>query len=160
MRGGRCVVDNDGRVQRMVAVGAAKVSATKQGACVLIKAVAAGVEAVDVLVALRGRHGRAPDQRQHPRERCRVTLATNGRVTDAAGLSERGGLTLITHAKSFPKVLTPSHRNHPFFITLPFEVVATRGQSQHSGQSPPWLLFSPEVVTRCAIPGAPLHHFV
>ena len=96
------MVDNDGRVQRMVAVGAAKVSATKQGACVLIKAVAAGVEAVDVLVALRGRHGRAPDQRQHPRERCRVTLATNGRVTDAAGLSERGGLTLITHAKSFP----------------------------------------------------------
>ena len=97
------MVDNHGRVQRMVAVGAAKVSATKQGACVLIKAVAAGVEAVDVLVALRGRqHGRAPDQRQHPRERCRVTLATNGRVTDAAGLSERGGLTLITHAKSFP----------------------------------------------------------
>ena len=54
----------------------------------------------------------------------------------------------------------PETHDHPFFITLPFEAVATRGQSQHSGQSPPWLLFSPEVVTRCAIPGAPLHHFV
>ena len=32
-------------------------------------------------------------------------------------------------------------RHHPFFIT-PF---LSRGQSQHSGQSQPWLLFSHEV---------------
>ena len=36
---------------------------------VLIVAVAAGVGAVGVLVALRGRHGRAPDQRQHAEKR-------------------------------------------------------------------------------------------
>ena len=48
------VVDNDGRVQGVVAGGTAQVGAAKQGACVLIVAVAAGVEAVGVLVALRG----------------------------------------------------------------------------------------------------------
>ena len=86
------VVDNDGRVQGVVAGGTAQVGAAKQGACVLIVAVAAGVEAVGVLVALRGRHGRAPDERQHPREfrhnrsKTNTTPATNA----AAGLCEEG----------------------------------------------------------------------
>ena len=37
------------------------------------------------------------------------------------------------------------HCPSPLLYHPTFEAVATRGQSQHSGQSQPWLLFSHEV---------------
>ena len=37
------------------------------------------------------------------------------------------------------------HLSSPLLYHPTFEAVATRGQSQHSGQSQPWLLFSHEV---------------